>query len=333
MKAILFLLAISFVLANSVKVFDTVVTNGNGPLPIATFDSAAISETSYVFFGGAVNGTFSNRTHILTRISKSSAVWSEIFPQTVPSARWFPAMATVRDDSDNVYACMYGGSQFIPPFTFTVSADFFLCFNGSSLQWIDLSSIPGSPGPRSGVSMSGKGANAYIFGGINAFFQTQRDIYRFNINTMQWTNLTSPTGPNPPPRQIGNTAILCDFHNCKLVLTSGEQVSFTPGLTTSQINDTWEFSLSSHTWTNVTDAENMVVPPRNNHECFIANNNQQKGFIFGGQVTYLTLQADVQTQVIYQEQLATAQIPKIPPTRSGSTTFSIRNGPLYSFFE
>lgn len=107
--------------------------------------------------------------------------------------------------------------------------------------------------------MSGRGANAYVFGGINPFFQTQSDLFRFNINTMQWTNLTVPGndysangkldmylyigGPNPPPRQIGNMVILCDFHNCKLVLTSGEKVFFNPGLATSQINDTWEFNL------------------------------------------------------------------------------------------
>lgn len=42
------------------------------------------------------------------------------------------------------------------------------------------------------------------------------------------------------------------------------------------------FCRNSQTWANVTDEDNMVIPPRNNHECFTATNNQLRGIIFGG---------------------------------------------------
>lgn len=112
----LVVLAIAFLCgACATPSFTTVTTNGAGPLPRGTWGNAPISKTSRLFFGGLVNtnvNVFFNDTWVFTFLSKSSGIWTQLFPATVPSSRAFGYIASVEDENGNVFACMFGGVVF-----------------------------------------------------------------------------------------------------------------------------------------------------------------------------------------------------------------------------
>lgn len=269
--------------------FRTVKTNGNGPIPRGTTDVTRISDCTALLFGGLLNNQtsginlFLNDTWYFTKTSRDSGFWTEIKPLTVPSSRSFPGLATVQAADGRKYACMFGGTA---SFFAITTIDKFYCFNVSSQDWIDYTSL-GGPSVRSGVTTVSKGADFFAFGGVDQTFTTHNDIWKFNIDSLTWTNLSSSV-VNPPPRHIGNGVILCDEDHeddCSFILYGGESITFTPPSPVpviAHVNDTWQFKLSTYIWTDVTDSNHIPVPPRNNEECFIANKHQRQAFLFGG---------------------------------------------------
>lgn len=281
--------------------FTTVNTNGLGPLPRGTWGNAVVSDSTALFFGGVVDNiitginVFFNDTWLFNRLEKDSGVWTELFPTVVPSARAFQAMARVTDKHGNAYACMFGGTVF-SAISSTPSADKFYCYNVTSQNWLNFTSL-GGPSPRSGSSAVGRGPNFYVLMGVSATLQTLNDIWRFNIDTRQWTNLT-PAHNNPPPRHVAIAEIVCpnndhhghhDHHDdhehiedCDIVMYGGENITFSgfrPIFDTR--NDTWEFNLRTNQWRNITN--NCKPTPPVDYACTIPTVSELNIYMFGGE--------------------------------------------------
>jgi hypothetical protein len=251
------------------------VTTGSAPSERSTPAVAAIGHDVYVF-GGARDDDITGDVAIyddLHRFDTRTRRWDVLTPVgPTPPPRVFAA--AVAHDRRMV---MFGGALFGPFFSdFTPYGDLW-AYDVDANRWTELHPVNAGPAPRSRPSAWIVGDKLYVFGGVNAFFQVQNDLWVYDLRRNAWTELIPPgAAGSPPPRH--EAAAFTRPHGERLVIYGGEAIDENFQFTI--LADTWEFDLSSGRWTEVTPppADN-IAPPRNYGTAVILGDRM---YLYGG---------------------------------------------------
>lgn len=262
-------------------VFDRRPATGDVPSERSTPAVGAVGTDVYLF--GGVKDDF--RTNLyefyddLYRYDTGTDVWTELDPAgPVPPARAFAASL---GDNGTGRLYVFGGAWYGPLFVgFEAFGDLW-SYSPADNAWTLLSAEGEGPSGRSRPNMWIVGETLYVFGGIDATFETLNDLWAFDLDTGEWTEVV-PNGAegSPPTRHeahAGETA-----HNGRLTVYGGEIVEFLEGEFFSLLPDTWEYDLASGTWTDVTPPEEHdLVPERNYGADGIIGNGL---YVYGGDI-------------------------------------------------
>jgi hypothetical protein len=124
------------------------------------------------------------------------------------------------------------------------------------------------PQSRSFYAYSYEGTNLYILGGY-ANSRCLNDLWQYNINTDQWTNLNFAlieTGSNQLPSRRRKSNLVATEN--EVLLFGGETDTLTintanPAEFIVPLNDVWSYTLATNTWINYDP--NRVLPHRQGH--------------------------------------------------------------------
>ena len=234
-------------------------TTGPAPSERSTPAVAAIGHKIYVFGGGrddVVNGDVAIYDD-LHRFDTVKQRWDVLTPAgAIPPPRVFAA-SVAHPPSRRML--VFGGAFFGPFFSdFSAYGDLW-AYDVDANAWTELHPSNAGPSPRSRPSAWIVDDKLYIFGGVNSFFQVLDDLWVYDLDSNAWTELI-PLGAagSPPPRHEAANGI----RGGRLVIYGGEAIDEFFQFTV--LDDTWEYRISSGTWTDVTPAaEDNVAPPRN----------------------------------------------------------------------
>ncbi len=248
------------------------VTVGEGPSERSTPAVATVDEDIYLF--GGVRDDFRTNVNVfyddLYRFEPSANPdrvpdrWTELDPDGVtPPPRAFAA--SVGDDArGRMY--VFGGAFYGPGFVGFVAYDDLWAYDVADDEWtmLDPHALGGGPTGRSRPNMWLVGDDLYVFGGVTATFETLNDLWRYDLDTGEWTELI-PNGAqgSPPTRHeaFAGTAA----HDGRLTVYGGEIVEL-PETFFELLDDTWELDLATGQWEDVTptaDGDALPAPERN----------------------------------------------------------------------
>ena len=234
---------------------------GTGPSQRSAPAVSALGENVFLF--GGVFDSLTAPEHVpyndLYRFDTKSNRWTLLQPQgAAPAPRAFAASAA-HEGSRRIF--VFGGGVNTDPFysDFSVYDDLW-AYDTRANRWSQIQPVNAGPSGRSRPAVWMVGNRLYVFGGINGFFSTLNDLWVFNVQSRQWTELI-PDGAvgSPPPRH--EAAYGTGAQGGRLILYGGEtlgQFGF------ETLADTWEYNIGRNRWENVTPApEFNVDPPRN----------------------------------------------------------------------
>lgn len=107
-------------------------------------------------------------------------------------------------------------------------------------RWRAIEPAGARPRPRAGCNAVLHDGAMYMFGGLSRFLALNDELWRFDLASETWTQLT-PSGPVPEPRFIGATAI--DHERGEMYLFSGHRLTAT-GF--ESIGDFWVYDIASN---------------------------------------------------------------------------------------
>ncbi len=248
--------------------------NGNAARPDARWGASMIFDSSFgangrvLQFGGA---SVSNRYNDVWWMDPAAATpqWSKLMPTgTPPSPREYSSV--IYDSTPgSERMVVFGG---LGGYTTNLNDIWVLDLsNPGSESWSQLTPT-GGPSARH-IAAAAFDANAgsprmLVHGGNDG---TQReDLWALSLSgAPTWTQLTVASGPTPPGRW-GHGAVLD---------TAGNRLVIYCGLSTGgYLTDTWAYSLSANTWTDISQIAGTTPPGR---EVF------GSGFVAGGTRAYM----------------------------------------------
>jgi MYXO-CTERM domain-containing protein len=262
---------------------------GNKPSPRfghgMTIDASGVA----VVFGGFDIGTSGSKKDLWTW-SLANGTWqgNEATATPWPRARQWASLvaggtaghvflvAGLTNDSGGGYdAGVYTGSQ-----TSREVWD----LNLTTTVWLDRSSPSDSPAPRyshatAADPVSGK---VYVFGGSNEVGNYLNDLWEWNGT--KWSECTGTV--KPPARST--TAMSYDPVRKSLILYGGMARDASSGWEVNK-DDTWEWSLSTRQWSQLTPTANPGV--RSMH-AMVTDTARQKIILFGGSNYYMLYPGD-----------------------------------------
>lgn len=252
----------------------------NAPFPRGSFAAASnpAGTGSGWMFGGVVDDFTQNPVYNneLFRVDPdgNSVIFTQITTDgTEPTARAFPSLAVV-DNSGYEDVYLFGGGTF--PYDVPAPAeDKFWKYDSADDTWTDLSD-PDGPPARMGATLVAHQDSLYLFGGIAydpyVFFALFNDLWRYDIPTHTWTQLSDGVGP--APRHVAMGATIKDE---KLFIYGGEriEIDFTTFQITFPIDTTaWAWDLDNGGWTQLDDG------PEQNYSAF--GDGGDNFILFGG---------------------------------------------------
>jgi len=264
--------------------FHVVDMGNNGPLPRGTWATANLDDHHFFVFGGLIDNLttevnqFFDDLYEFEYLGDDHGRWIKMNPKgnDKPSARALHGMGTVEDHQGKKFACVFGGTVFFP---FIPSADTFWCYDIKENQWKNFTKF-GGPIPRSGPLVRARGSTLYVSGGIRADFETLNDLWRFDINAKEWTQLMPTTGPYQPPRHIPMGDFVRDeLNSVRLMLYGGETLNTTTfefGFATN----THEYDIHQNKWDLTADGD--PTPPLDDQTCIISSEDLKSSTLFAG---------------------------------------------------
>jgi Kelch motif protein len=222
----------------------------------------AIGNSIYIF--GGVHDDF--RTGVaqfyndLYRFDVSNNTMTQLEPKGLaPLPRAFAAGVA---DAANGKFYVFGGATYQANFVGFYAHNDLQVYDVVHNCWKRLGPLVGGPQGRSRPSMWLVGNSLYVFGGVTSTLTTLNDLWRFDLDTEKWTQIT-PNGELPPTRHeaLGGQYA----HDDKLTIYSGEHIDPLDPAFFSIPGDTWEYNIASNTWMNRTPGtgETNVDPARN----------------------------------------------------------------------
>jgi hypothetical protein len=172
-------------------------------------------------------------------------------------------------DSTNSVFWMYGGYCYSNIFR----SDLWK-YNPATSQWTKLSPTGGPPNARYCFSMICDPVNnsLLVFGGLNASSANLNELWKYDIATNAWSQL-SPSG-GPPTIRYDHTAVY-DSVNAAMLVYGGRDGS------TSK-NELWKYTIATNTWAQVTFSGSITA--RREHVA-IYEASQQLMWVWGGYTT------------------------------------------------
>jgi hypothetical protein len=220
-----------------------------GPAPPASagdllaYDAAA---NRFVEFGGW-NGTTLNETWTL---DPTTGAWTQLHPSFAPPAR---ADAAFVYDSIDGRCYLFGGWTQYSNGTY-VRYDDTWSFSLATDRWTELSpAISPSPRSDSAIAFDPTTNEILLVGGFSGTAYLG-DEWTYAPAQGTWAQF-SPPAPAPSPRADGRMVL--DSMDGTFFLFGGNDYSG-PNFTFHHRNDTWRFSLSARTWTQVVS---LRAPP------------------------------------------------------------------------
>jgi len=115
-------------------------------------------------------------------------------------------------------------------------------------------SFTGGPGARLGIHAPIINDKMFMFGGFNAFFQPQNDMWEFDLHTKVWTLLLAggTASTIPGGRFIYNCQL--DAARQRIYYFGGNLRDGGAGVPTVQYNDTWYYDIQGNAWVEVLSA-------------------------------------------------------------------------------
>jgi hypothetical protein len=234
-------------------------TTGSAPSERSTPAVAAIGRRIYVF-GGSRDDVVNGDVQIyddLHRFDTATRRWDVLTPAgPVPPPRVFAA-SVAHPASRRML--VFGGAFFGPFFSDFAPYGDLWAYDVDHNAWHELHPSNPGPGARSRPSAWMIGDKLYLFGGITAAFQVLNDLWVYDLHSNAWTELV-PLGAagSPPPRHEAAVG----RRGSHLVIYGGEAIDELGNFLV--LPDTWEYSLTTGAWTDVTPAPaHDIVPPRN----------------------------------------------------------------------
>lgn len=236
-------------------------TTGTPPSERSTPAVAAIGHRVFVF-GGSRDDVVNGDVVIFDDLHRFDTVtrrWDELSPAgAIPPPRVFAASVAHRPSRRML---VFGGAFFGPFFSdFSAYGDLW-AYDVDANAWTELQPVNQGPSPRSRPSAWIVDDRLFVFGGVTSFFQVLNDLWVYDLASNAWTELI-PSGAtgSPPPRHEAMNGTRAK--GGRLVLYGGEAIN--EQFEFSVLGDTWEYSLSSGAWTDVTPApQDNIDPPRN----------------------------------------------------------------------
>src|SRR5467141_3442675 len=139
-------------------------------------------------------------------------------------------------------------------------------------SWTNLSP-QSSPSPRAGHAMAydSRSDRIIMFGGTasNPAFTDVNEIWSFDFNTNQWTNLNPQTSPSPRD----GLAMAYDSKADRVIMFGGERGSL--------LGDTWAYDLNTNSWTSLNPT--ISPSPRAGHS-MAYDSQADRIILFGGAI-------------------------------------------------
>lgn len=228
--------------------------------------TAALRGAIYLFGGvkddfRAGTNDFLNDLH---RYDVHANRWARLVPAgDVPSPRAFSGGVAMPQRG---WMVVFGGARYSADLSdFTPLGDVW-AYDARAGRWEALAGVaPGdapAPSPRAWPTVWRAGDQLYVFGGVEAGFRTLNDLWRFDVSTRTWTQLSPHGAPgSPPPRYSG--AVTGEPWRGQVALYGGEATTGQGGFVF--LRDTWTLDLRTLAWRQVTPAPGEDVDPPQNH--------------------------------------------------------------------
>jgi len=254
MKSFIFLFGLFNLLAlchSSLLTWTTYTPTGDIPLNV-TEGAFEYGHNGYAYLVGGQREIFNPRNITFTDDVWSFEIankrWTQLSIDYKPSARVYPASIYSKYDG-LIY--IYGGTTFENDYFITAIYADLWSFNIATQTFTLITNGTG-PGPRGTAKFYQIENYLYLFGGISlplGFAPTyENDIWRFNIDTQEWTQI-DVVGQLPAPR----SSFQQYQFGLQLYANSGE--TFSPPYNFPTLNDTWAFNVLDQTWRNVTGTQ------------------------------------------------------------------------------
>jgi len=248
--------------------------HATGTLPgrVESGTMVALGEKVYLFGGMITNltipdvNTFSNKLFVF---NTDTNVWQLLGPTAGstaawPSARAFHAAAMLPSGK----MLIFGGGQFAADFSFSSPNNELWSYDVHSNVWTLLSPVNAGPVARyEPTYILVNERHLHIIEGVDAFFTSLPDTWRYDSVRNSWTLLTSGVGASctgstlclNPPR--GLSMPFYDFNRIAIGLYGGDGVNFSntadPLYST---NDVWRYDIRSGNWIELT--ANASIQPK-----------------------------------------------------------------------
>lgn len=237
--------------------------NKNNPPPERALAAVAFIDDNIYAFGGHRDCTgttiVNNQTSCsntfyrdLWKYDLDTYEWSEI--QNVPAdlyERSYTAYSTWENGNSLLFygGTHYNGTSTNVDFPNLKSYSDFWRYNAHTNTWTLLSNNTG-PGVRILAGLAVRGNEAWLFCGVNQFFQSRNDLWKFNLNTGVW-QLVIPHNASAVPGPRYEMRFLYNEHLDKFVIYGGDGSA--TATNTILYTDTWLLDPNTLEYTFVTE--------------------------------------------------------------------------------
>jgi len=195
-------------------------------------------------------------------------VWTQqAITDNMPGERSFHGQATYKKD-----VVVFSGIKYNVAVTeINIYSDLWR-YKHSTNTWAQDSYVNSGPGPRLGMQIIILGDLMYAFGGFNASFLPNNDMWSYNLKTNTWTQLIGATNAatSPGPRFIYQFQYYEALN--RLYIFGGNNRDGGPVGTTTQYNDTWAYNIDTNTFTQIISMQDTTISGRTHAASTIFNN-------------------------------------------------------------
>jgi hypothetical protein len=177
-------------------------------------------------------------------------VWESITPTsssgTFPMSRAFFG-ANFWDNEDAVV--VYGGVHYNVTLSNLIPFGDIWFYYPQHRRWTPVTPVNAGPGLRIAPNVAIYHNKMFVFGGLRADFQVANDMWKFNLETKQWTELI-PNGAAGSPGPAYLSTFRLEPTRKQIVLEGG---NIPPAASGAQTNQTWSYSIEDNSWTRLAD--------------------------------------------------------------------------------
>ncbi len=234
---------------------------GAGAGPSERLAHAAVAvENRFMYVHGGLHGFKDNVFSDLWRYDDHEKAWSKIETTgDVPTGRFHHSLVNVDDKA----ILLFGGFNVFNTDPKHDSNNELFELNLDSGIWRKLKPAGETPTKRAAHDAVYHKGSMYVFGGWSKIGATghMRDLWRYNLATNSWTNLTpAALDDNFPPGKIGFSWVVVD--DVFYLYGGGCETDSHPSESANQCSDMWSYTPATNTWKHMLPAKGEHPSPR-----------------------------------------------------------------------